>query len=166
MHSRIYQLSTKRLPKDEWIDDNSFIDYYGGFGIDYTHESEDREDDLKWLGQYLPKKTFKINGDEITILNNGECLFNEYKKDLAEKVNKLTFETGGEIGSVLHSFLGCGAYEISNRAKRIIDTEFLFSIDDWNFLDYSNGLVEYAYNVFKNNKSKTLYVNGILDYHF
>lgn len=166
MHSRIYQLSTERLPQDEWIDDLTFIDNYGQFNIDYTCKSDDREDDLEWLKKCLPKNVFKMEGDKITILNNGECLFNEYKKDLLDKVNKLTFETGDGMSAVLHSFVGCGAYDLSLRARRIIDAEFLFSIESWNFLDYSNCLVEYAHSVFKNGKGKTLYVNGILDYHF
>lgn len=166
MHSRIFQLSTKRLPKDEWIDDNYFVDDYAYFGIDYTGESEDRKGDIEWLKEILPEKMFKVEGNKITIINNGECLFGEYKKDLIKKATNLIFEAGEEPGAVLHSFVGVGAYEISQRAKRIIDTDMLFSIEGWNNLGYSNDLVEYAHFVFKNGKSKTLYINGILDYHF
>lgn len=162
MHSRIFQLSTRRIPEEDWINENSFdFETYGRFGIDYVSVLVDRENSLDWLKDVLPEKMFKVEGDKITILNDGSCLFEGYKNDLMEMVNKLTF-----VGDVQNSFLGIGAFKIEHRAKKIINTDFLFSIEDWTELDTPNDLVGYCYDTFHSDKPKILYVNGILDYHY
>lgn len=160
MHSTIYQLSTERLDKDEWINENTFLEGYGEHGIDYTNADVDRDWQLEKLSDILPKSVFKVEGDKITILNNGECLFEQYKKDLQEILDKMTYNCGRD------SALGIGAYRLSQRAMKIIDTSSLFHIPEWNWLDTSNTLIEYANYVFEKDKPKILYVNGILDYHY
>lgn len=161
MHSRIFQLSAEKLPKENWIDDLCITDYdMGYFGIDYCGETDYYDDDLKWLKQVLPKEVFKVKGRKIEIVSDGSCLFDEYKNDLLQKVQDMSFSGGAK------SFLGVGPFGISYRAKRIIETDFLFRIDDFGGLGTTNTLVEYAHTAMHNDKyPKTLYINGILDYH-
>lgn len=162
MHSRIFQLSTKKLPKEEWINDLSISEADMGYhGIDYCDETDDRKYDLKWLAEVLPKEVFRVKGGKIEIISDGSCLFDAYKKELLEKVQNMEFSEG------TCTFLGLGPSEICYRARRIIDTDFLFLINDWDGLCRFNSLVRYAhYAMHDENAQKVLYVNGILDYHY
>lgn len=160
MHSTIFQLSTERLSEDEWINENTFIEDYGRFGIDYTNEGIDREEEIESLADILPKSVFKVEGDKVTILNNGECLFEQYKRDLQQILDEMTYNKGTS------SALASGAYRLSKRALRIIDCNTLFHIPEWNWLGTSNDLLEYANYAFEKRKPKTLYICGILDYHY
>ena len=157
MRSRIFQLSTERLPKDEWIDEISISDAdMGYYGIDYYGETETYEEDLKHLAEILPKEVFKVEGNKITILSDGSCLFEQYKKELLEMVQEMDF----------NSFLNTAPFKIKEKAKKIIPTDYLFYIQDWGgYLETSNALIEYAANAVREGKPKELYINGILYYH-
>ena len=102
----------------------------------------------------------KVEGDKVTILNNGECLFEQYKKDLQQILDKMTYNKD------VDSALSLGAYRLFKRAMRIIDCNSLFHIPDWNWLGTSNDILEYANYAFEKGKPKVLYIGGILDYHF
>lgn len=160
MHSTIFQLSTERLSKDKWINEDTFLEEHGKFGIDYTYEYKDREYAINMLADILPKSVFKVEGDNVTILNNGDCLFEQYKKDLQQILDKMTYNKD------IDSALALGAYRLSKRALRIIDCNTLFHITDWNWLGTSNDILEYANFVYEKGNPKVLYINGILDYHF
>lgn len=160
MHSTIFQLSTERLSEDKWINENTFLEDYGKFGIDYTNEDIDRQEAIERLAEILPKSVFKVEGDKVTILNNGECLFEQYKKDLQQILDKMTYNKD------IDSALSLGAYRLFKRAMRIIDCNSLFHIPDWNWLGTSNDVLEYANYAFEKGKPKVLYIGGILDYHF
>lgn len=166
MHSRIFQLSAERLPEDEWIDESNISEYDMGFnGIDYCRISEDREDDLEWLANVLPKEVFKVEGDRIEIISDGSCLWEAHKAQMIDTVKNMEY-TGAE--NPRQNFFALGDYILARMAKNMLDTDFLFYIDGWNgCCSKSNDLLHYALYAMKNDNSpRVLYVNGILDYHF
>lgn len=162
MHSRIFQLSTEKLPQDEWIDCGSIPDMdMGRFLIDYYGRTDYYDEDLKDLAETLPRSVFKVEGRKIEIVSDGSCLFEQYKKDLLWMVSKLQYDSGD------FQFLGFGPYAIADRARKIINTSFLFYMDNWTSgIDTIESLVSYAFCAMNDGKyPRTLYVNGILDYH-
>lgn len=166
MHSRIFQLSTKRLDKEEWINEDDISEADMGYnGIDYCFESDDREEDLKWLANHLPKEVFKVEGDRIEIISDGSCLWEAHKTKMIDAIKNMAY-TGGE--SAYQDFFALGGYIIARMAKNMLGLDFLFYIDDWNeCCGKSNDLLQYVLYAMEDDKhSKVLYVNGILDYHF
>ena len=165
MHSRIFQLSTKRLPEEEWITDLSISEADMGYhGIDYCGENYDRENDLERLANVLPKEVFKVEGDKIEIISDGSCLWEAHKAKMIEVIKNMEY-LGGE--TPYQSFFNLGGYKITCMAKNMLDTDFLFYIDDWNgCCGTSNDLLHYAIHAMASKDyPKVLYVNGILDYH-
>ncbi len=165
MHSRIFQLSTEKLPQDEWINELSISDADMGYhGIDYCGDTDNREDDLSLLAHVLPKDVFKVTGDKIEIISDGSCLFDDYKRRFISTLQNMEF-AGPFYDN--QSWVGLGEYTLCRMARNILDIDFLFYIDDWSgCLSKSNELIHYAHHVFADDKPKVLYVNGILDYHF
>lgn len=162
MHSRIFQLSTENLPQDEWINYDSISDLdMGRYFIDYCVRTDYYEDDLKRLAEILPKRVFKVEGRKIEIVSDGSCLFEQYKKDLLWMVSEMQFDSGD------FQFLGFAPYAIADRARRIINTDFLFYMEDWSGgVGTTETLISYAFNAMNDERyPKTLYINGILNYH-
>lgn len=165
MHSRIFQLSEKRLPEDEWIDESNISEYEMGVnGIDYCRISEDREDDLEWLANVLPKEVFKVEGDRIEIISDGSCLWEAHKAQMLDVIKNMEY-SGSE--NPRQNFFALGDYILARMAKNMLGIDFLFYIDCWNgCCSKSNDLLHYALYAMKNETaSRVLYVNGILDYH-
>lgn len=163
MHSRIFQLSTKKLPKDEWINEFSISDSeMGYYGIDYCDETDTYKEDLEELAKILPKDVFKMKGRKIEIISDGSCLFENYKARILKMVLNMEYDRGE------YQFLGLTPYKIGNLVRNILNTDFLFFIDEeGDNVERSNALVSYAFNAMNDEKyPKTLYINGILDYHF
>ena len=166
MHSRIFQLSTKRLDEDEWINEYDISEADMGYnGINYCSVSDDREDDLEWLANALPKEVFKVKGDRIEIISDGSCLWETHKAKMIETIKNMEYNGSGHAKN---DFLALGGSIIARMAKNMLDLNFLFYLDDWNeCCGKSNELLHYAVCAMADEKrSKTLYVNGILDYHF
>lgn len=161
MHSRIYQLSTERLPQHEWLTENDIspIDIHSRF-TDYVAECPERRDEfLENIADALPKEVFHVNGDCITIIANPAVLWDKYKADFISLLQNMEFESEKYDAT---SWRGLGDYYLCRKANRIIDIDSLFYIMDW---DESNGLVSFAYHLWKKGE-RVIYINGILDYHF
>lgn len=66
MHSRIYQLSTKELDQDDFLEDYHIHDWFLETVADYVNDS-DREKDIEWLEESLSGVTFE---DDRLIIND------------------------------------------------------------------------------------------------
>lgn len=158
MHARIYQISLENKCQDDWITEFSITESDMGYlGIDYASPSTSREKDLEWLKECLPTDMFLMEGNEITILNDGtETLTNVFERikeyvngiDIDEYVNDMTFFE----------------YRIKAKSRDILDISHLFFTDGWSdYPTYSTEFVRYCHTLKPGTK---IYVNGILDYHF
>lgn len=167
MHSRIFQLSTKRLPEEKWIDESNISESDMGYlGIDYCRVSNNREEDLEWLAECLPKDVFKVEGDRIEIISDGSCLWEAHKAKMLDVIKNMEYSGSG---NPRQNFFALGDYTIARMAKNMLGIDFLFYIDCWDqCCGRSNDLLHYALYAMKDDKDcpRTLYVNGILDYHF
>lgn len=165
MHARIYQLNTERLPKEDWINEYTFEpDHLNQFLVDYVNDNreEHRNEDLKWLKELLPETTFKMEGDEITIIGDGRESFYEWRLKAFSLLNNMNYDSWARNDS----------YKLLNMGRKIIDTDHLFYIEDWSGLGWVNTLFEvakYAHEDMLKSGSEEypkLYVNGILDFHY
>ena len=158
MHARIYQISLENKCEEDWINDELITDsdmaYYG---IDYVCESDEREDDLQWLKDTLPTDMFSVNGNEITLLNDGADILASHFKKIKDYINGIS-----EENYVNDTFPY--DYKIKNLVNNILNIEHLFFIDDWsNCPTYSIDFIRYCH---QRGKGTKFYVNGILDYHY
>lgn len=165
MHSRIYQLSTERLPQEEWLTESdistSDMDHEC---IDYVQECPGRRDEfLKQFVNVLPEDVFKVKGDTITIVADPAVLWDRYKAELISLLENMEFK---DEEYDKKSWLGLGEYYLCRRAQKMIDIDSLFYIMDWtDCLAKSNSLVSYAHHLWEDGV-RTIYICGILDYHF
>lgn len=70
MHSRIFQISEKPIPKDEYFNEERYYDSFVGSIADYVAETkkEDRESELQWLEGCM-NGAVKREGEKFTIIN-------------------------------------------------------------------------------------------------
>lgn len=158
MHARIYQICLENKCQDEWITEHSITDSDMGYlGIDYTFTSKDREDDLEWLKQCLPADMFLMEGNEITILNDGTKTLRNAFEQIKEYVNSINID---EYVDDMTFF----EYRIKNKSRDILGIAHLFFVDGWfDYPTYSTEFIRYCHTL---NPGTKIYVNGILDYHF
>lgn len=97
MHSRIYQISTEPIHKDDYITESDFYDHWFLNSIaDYVNHDTDREQDIEWLKDCA--KGYVVDSDEhgyyIMVTNKEEYFkrsFDEFKAAL-DKIKDCTIE--------------------------------------------------------------------------
>ena len=153
MHGRIFEIREKRLPREEWMNETHLYDEDVSFAC-YYNDSEDREDDLRWLKETLPSSMFRMEGDEIEIISDGKEVVEKWIERMKEEVNKLDYE------SVLMGFpITC----VKCKVGGMLHEDFRFRTD---YSDYFHDSTEFALDCIKNYQGKKLYVCGIIDFHF
>lgn len=158
MHARIYQISLENKCQDDWISEDSITESDMGYlGIDYITESRDREDDLKWLKDCLPTSMFSVEGNEITLLNDGNEILRRSFNSIKDFVN------GVDVEDYIKDLI-MFEYRIKSKSRDILNICHLFFIDGWaGHPCHSTDFVRFCHGCKPGTK---LYVNGILDYHF
>ena len=95
MHSRIFQISTMQIEKDNYLNedtlqqgDNSFYDYCANI------DDESRKEDIAYLvNSALPKGMFEILSEDTMRYNGGiEQWKEEYVANIRKKAEALTAE--------------------------------------------------------------------------
>lgn len=156
MHARIYQISLKNKHQDDWITEHSISDTdMGSLGIDYTAPSRNRNEDLELLKIALPTDMFSMNGNEVTLLNDGTDVLRKALISIRGYVNGIT-EDG---------YINSGMFEdrITSLSCNVLNVNHLFYIDDDSEPVRSTEFIRYCHALKPGTK---LYINGILDYHF
>lgn len=95
MHSRIFQISTEQIDKENYLDENtlnqgddSFYDYCANI------DDEERKEDIANLVNYLPKGMFElVSEDTIRYTGDGmEQWKEEYVANIRKKAEAVTVE--------------------------------------------------------------------------
>lgn len=161
MHSRIFQISTTRVEKENYLNedtlqqgDDSFYDYCANIS------DEERKEDIGYLVEYaLPKGMFELTSDDTIRYNGGiEQWKEKFVADIRKKAEAITTENMLEwIGP---------AYQLKRALKNPLDTCYHFYLDGdgcQSFAEQSFAFMEFVCTL---EPGTTLYFGGVIDYHF
>jgi hypothetical protein len=157
VHSRIYQITTAPVKKEDYISEHDFFDHWFTDSIaDYVSGDVDRAADIKWLRDGLADIAAFSTFDSFVIVPRGrEAYFTRaYESFVAarEKTIELglaEFASNGEFGGLMYQMRNafCDKYA------------FYVSSDEFDTIP----LDEF---IRKAEIGRRYYVGGTLDYHF
>ena len=105
MHSRIFQISTEPIDKENYLNEDTLQQGDGSF-YDYCSEidEEDRKEDIANLVNHaLPKGMFELISDDTMRYNGGiEQWKEEYVANIKKRANALTADNMLEWGSTYY----------------------------------------------------------------
>ena len=157
MHSRIFQISTKPIHKDDYIEEDRYYDHWFLNSVaDYVNDDTDRAEDIEWFKDCYEKDGLSFGVDE-----NGEYFIVEDKVKFFEP-NFKRFQNAlqGLLTTTLDDFISgkCG-YQLYD-LKSAYDDKFGFYIDGDEFsLDTLNAFIRYA------EVGTKYYIGATIDYH-
>ena len=162
MHSRIFQIETSPVDKDNYIGESRYYDsFVGQNGVDYVDEGTDRDDDIEWLRKSLEGiATFE---DDHFIITNKKAYF----EDKYDKFKKLIDNLGTMS---IEDFMG-NAKEGTHYDQTIdyqmflleaaYDSKYEFYVDS---IDYNMKTMDEFMR--KADENVPYYIGATIDYHF
>lgn len=161
MHSRIFQVSSSPIRKDErdipdYFYDNSsdFADYIGD-----EIEGSDRKDDIKYLSETL-SDLFDLDKSGLVLVYKGGM--DVFKRQWADAIRKAAEAVVAD--NVLESTPRYTVRMMCNETH--LESSYRFKIEGWtSYAAPMDDLIEWiAYKKFK--PGKKLYIGAVIDYHF
>ena len=123
MHSRIFQISTEPIDKENYLNEDTLQQGDGSF-YDYCSEidEEDRKEDIANLVNHaLPKGMFELISDDTMRYNGGiEQWKEEYVANIKKRANALTADNMLEWGST---------YYLKQAVENPLDVAYHFYLD-------------------------------------
>lgn len=159
MHSRIYELSKKKVEPKDFINADYILNYHGHFiggVVDYVSDYVDREAELEHLANGFKKYSAKYDAENERFTFPKEFKFNYFKDDLEkfkQEVKKV-FEDDGLKYFVDNFF----AHDLIRLIKRTLDAYIYLKDDDRLIL-----LEDFIRELEPNEK---YYIGGVVDFHF
>lgn len=162
-HSRIYQVSSKRIAKGDYASPDDFYENSGDFA-DYIGDEQtgdDRKEDIEHLANTL-SDIFDLSDDGETLIYKGDEAMQKFKKDWAAAIRKAAREITED--NVLESSPRWQVRSICNETH--LQTSRRVKIEEWNgWAGPMDDLIEWmAYKKFK--AGKKLYIGAVIDYHY
>jgi hypothetical protein len=163
-HSRIYQISSKRIAKDDYAspsdfynNSSDFADYIG----DEIYDEDDRKEDIKHLADVL-SDLFDLSDDGNALVYKGKEAMKKFQQEWADAIRQAAQEITAE--NVLESSPRWKIRSISEETH--LQTSRRVSIEGWNTCaSPMDELIEWvAYRKFK--AGKKIYVGAVIDYHY
>lgn len=162
MHSRIIQISTSRIEKEDYLDEMT-IETGASTGVDYTTEisQDEREQAIKNLvNHWLPKGMFSFGSEPDTIIYNGgmeEWIVKEWLPKIRRHAESLSSD---------NVFNSPNLYRMELLLDNALDIGTLFYLSSENFQSYaekSTAFMEYVNNY---SEGQVFYIGGVIDYHW
>lgn len=160
MHSRIFQISTEPIDKENYLNEDTLQQGDGSF-YDYCSEidEEDRKEDIANLVNHaLPKGMFELISDDTMRYNGGiEQWKEEYVANIKKRANALTADNMLEWGST---------YYLKQAVENPLDVAYHFYLAGegcQSFAEQSFAFMEFVCGL---EPGTTLYIGGVIDYHF
>ena len=163
MHSRIIQLTERKLYSDEYIEESDFMEYDDSIsnyilGADYVQSTYDRKGDIEWFKDYLCddlglKEYVELNLDEelITFKKGFKTTYFQFFFD---KLNQLTQEIDLKEFSSYSTIYKLQKIINPNHGFRICSEEKAEMMSLHDFVRYLT------------DEETVLYIGGVLDYHY
>lgn len=160
MHSKIFQITQTRVPKDRYLNedtleqgDNAYFDYC------MEIDEEERKFHIKNLvDSILPKGMFElIDEDTIRYLGGAEKWREDFVADIRRKAAEVSPDRVREwIGPV---------YQLGKFLKDPLDTGYWFYMDEDGLQSYAEQSYEFLREIFELEPGTLLYIGGVVDYH-
>lgn len=159
MHSRIFQITTKQVEKENYLNEftlnqgeNSFIDYCDEI------DDEEREANIVCLvGSVLPTGMFTRIGANVIRYNGGmEQWKEEAIAQLKEKLAAITPD----------NYFGLDLYRLKRAVENPLDTAYLFYTSETGNQSWAEESYEFMQFVSRLEEGTLLYIGGVIDYHF
>lgn len=163
-HSRIYQVSSKRIAKDDYASPDDFYENSGDFADyigDRIDDEEDRKEDIRHLAETL-SDLFDLSDDGNALVYKGDEAMKKFKQDWADAIRKAAQEITAD--NVLESSPRWKVRFICNETH--LQTSRRVNIEEWNgYAGPMDDLIEWvAYKKFK--AGKKIYIGAVIDYHY
>ena len=160
MHSRIFQISTEPIDKENYLNEDTLQQGDGSF-YDYCSEidEEDRKEDIANLVNHaLPGGMFELISDDTMRYNGGiEQWKEEYVANIKKRADALTVDNMLKWSST---------YSLKQAIENPLDTAYHFYLDGdgcQSFAEKSFAFMEFACTL---EVGTILYIGGVVDYHF
>lgn len=158
MHSRIFQISTKPIHRDDYIEESNYWDHWFiGSVADYVNGNTDRNDDIGWL-----KSCYEDKGLLFGIDNYGEYFIIEDKSKYFEGRLEMFKDILKELSEItLDDFITDNCDVKMYRLKAAYNDKFGFYVENegWG----TETLDDYIRH--SDNGTK-YYIGATIDYHF
>lgn len=152
MHSRIFEITSKQLDRDDyltsgWLEPEQYSDF-----ADYIDDDiEDEDDDIKWLASVM-SDIFDCEGRELT-LRDISGFIEQWKAEVRKRASE--FDPKGD---------GMSSYFLRKSIKRTHKgIDFHFYNEDYGLMDPRQLIENFLLHKKPGDK---FYIGGILDYHF
>ncbi|WP_285948815.1 hypothetical protein [Bacteroides congonensis] len=160
MHSRIFQISTEPIDKENYLNEDTLQQGDGSF-YDYCSEidEENRKEDIANLVNHaLPNGMFELISDDTMRYNGGiEQWKEEYVANIKKRADALTVDNMLEW---------CSTYYLKQAIENPLDTAYHFYLDSDGcpaFAEQSFAFMEFVCAL---EPGTVLYIGGVIDYHF
>lgn len=161
MHSKIFQITQKRVEKDSYLNEETLLQGAGSF-FDYCGEINDEERKLhieNLINEVLPKGMFElVSGDTIRYIGGAD----EWKQDFAKAVRLKAEDITPEK---VQDWIG-PVYQLEKFLKNPLDTGYWFYMDENGVQSYAEQSYEFLREVCALEPGTLLYIGGVIDYHF
>lgn len=161
MHSKIFQITTENVSKDLWLNEDTL--YQGETSdIDYCAEIDDelRRKSIYELSYILlSTEMFELTSDNTLLYKGGaEKWKNMFAESIHNKASEVTSENVSDwIGPL---------YRLEKFLKNALDVSFKFYTDEQLETQYACESTDFMFWVCKLEPNITLYIGGIIDYHY
>ena len=159
MHSRIFEISKTPVDENERFSSSDIPDNFYHSVADYTDDAVDRFEDIKWLISGLKSIISKEEGDKFIFKEGYKQIY--FRRKHSEFVSK-----AAELSRVsLDVFCGdeSSVYPMDMemfKLRGLYDGHFEF------YVYFEDELMTLDYWIRHYDLSGTLYVGGIVDYHY
>lgn len=159
MHSRIFQISTLPVTRDNYIDENTFIDGdYSFYDYCANIDDDERKNDIRDLLDALPKGMFELTSENTLFYKGGaEGWKEEFVANLRRAAEALT------VGNMLEWRT---TYALEQALKNPLDTDYRFYLDEENLRAFAEPSFAFMEFVCFLEPGTTLYIGGVVDYHY
>lgn len=159
MHSRIFQITTKQVEKENYL--NEFTLFQGEHSmIDYCDEidDEEREANIECLvGSVLPKGMFTRMGANVIRYNGG---MQQWKEEAIAKIKE-------KLAAITpDNYFGIDLYRLKKAVENPLDTAYLFYTDAESTQSWAKESYDFMDFVSRLEEGTLLYIGGVIDYHF
>lgn len=161
MHSRIFQITTSKVERENYLNENT-LEQGGGSHYDYCSELTDKErldsiDNL--VNNVLPQSLFEPVDDNTFRYKGGaeewKCEFVDCIHKKADEITpKSVFEWIGPV------------YQLEKTLKNPLNTAYHFYMDEECCQSYAEESFEFMQFVCSLEPGTLLYIGGVIDYHF
>lgn len=161
MHSKIFQITEHRVPKDKWLNEDTLAQ---GDNTDYDYCGEitgqERKESIAYLvNDILPKGMFTLAEDDTLIYKGGA---EQWKRDYIDLIHRKADDISTDN---LTDWIG-PVYKLEKALKNPLDTAYRFYMDEDGWQTYAEQSYEFMCMVCRLKEGDTLHIGGVIDYHF